>query len=226
MLQPVKCKTTVDIAIETIGNYIANNMQEGDVLPSERDLAEQLQISRNITREALQHFRTLGIIESKPKVGAVIARLLPNDVYANYKPFLPISPHTFEDLAHLRLTLESGCVERAIKNVTSNDIKELYLLCEKINLLAKKDNVTLLDEADIEFHTKIIKLANNSLINSMIPLVIEFFGTQFTQKQDFVVKREQGYQEHFDIVKALEEKDANKLSSLIRSHLQGYMPNN
>ena len=59
MLRPVKCKNTVEIAIENIGKYIAENLHVGDVLPSESELAEQLCISRNITREALQHFRTL-----------------------------------------------------------------------------------------------------------------------------------------------------------------------
>ena len=74
MLQPIKCKNTVETAIESIGTYIAYNLHPGDVLPIERDLSTQLQISRNITREALQYFRTLGIIDSKPKVGAVDAR--------------------------------------------------------------------------------------------------------------------------------------------------------
>ena len=228
VLQPVKCKNTVDIAIETIGNFIAETMHVGDTLPSERELAEQLQISRNITREALQHFRTLGIIESKPKTGAVVARLMPHDAYAGYKPFLAISPHTFQDLAHLRLTLELGCAERAIEHVTAQDIEELTRLCEKICALSQKTATTagknkkLLREIDIEFHTKIMKLSHNALIDSMIPLVIEFFENEFLEKHSFINRRESGYQEHFDIVKALEKKDLPKLTGLIRSHLQSY----
>ena len=34
VLQSVKCKITVDIAIETIGNFIAEGMHVGDALPS------------------------------------------------------------------------------------------------------------------------------------------------------------------------------------------------
>lgn len=226
MLEPVKYKNTVDTAIEHIGNYIAKNMKEGDVLPSERDLAEQLQISRNITREALQHFRTLGIIESKPKVGAVIARLLPADVYANYKPFLAIMPHTFQDLAHLRLTLELGCAEKAVENVTEKDLEELMILCEKIRSLAKssrKEDKSTLNEMDMEFHTKIMKLSGNTLIDSLIPLVVEFFEKQFQSKP--LCRRDCGYEEHFEMVYALKDKDINKLSALIRSHITSYIQN-
>lgn len=226
MLKPVKCKNTVDVAIEHIKNYIVQNMKVGDVLPSERDIAEKLQISRNITREALQHFRTLGIIKAKTKIGAVVVRLLPDDVYAGYKPFLAISPHTFQDLAHLRLTLELGCAERAVKNVTDEDIEKLYRLCENIRSLAgssDENDEAVLNDVDMEFHTAIMKLSGNTLINSLIPLVVEFFEKQFIM--DPLMKRESGYQEHFDMVNALKDHDLERLSALIRIHINGYITN-
>ena len=101
MFQPVRRKNTVDIAIDNIGEYIINHLQVGDALPGEREIAEKLQISRNITREALQHYRTLGIIESKPKVGAVVARLTPVKAYDGYLPFISIMEHGMEDLLQL-----------------------------------------------------------------------------------------------------------------------------
>lgn len=226
MPEPVKYKNTVDLAIEHIGNFIAEKMKVGDVLPSERDLAERLQISRNITREALQHFRTLGIIESKPKIGAIVVRLMPEDVYAGYEPFLAISPHTFQDLAHLRMTLELGCAERAVKNVTDDDIKTLTALCEKIKILASSSDVnalSVLNKTDMEFHTAIMKLSGNTLINSLIPLVVESFEKQLLLNA--VNYREFGYQEHFDMVDALKDNDLARLSALIRIHLNNYINN-
>ncbi len=228
MLQPVKCKTAVDVAIENIGSYIANNMRQGDVLPSERELAEKLQISRNITREALQHFRTLGIIESKPKVGAMVTSFCPEDVYAGYKPFLAIQPHTFQDLAHLRLTLELGCAERAVENVTSQDIEKLTELCEKISSIAAEkksrddSGENRLNELDIEFHTRIMRLSKNALINSLIPLVTEFFEKQFIRSQTAGIEYKNGYCEHFEMVDALKNGDRERLTGLIRSHLKSY----
>ena len=55
MLQPVKYKNTVDIAIEHIGNYIAKNLNIGDVLPSERNLAEQYQRSSSAFPHTRDH---------------------------------------------------------------------------------------------------------------------------------------------------------------------------
>ena len=231
MLRPVKCKNTVEIAIENIGKYIAENLRVGDVLPSERELAEQLCISRNITREALQHFRTLGIIESKPKVGATVARLSPGNIYEGYMPFLSTSEHSFEDLAHLRLILESGCAERAIKNATEEKIRKLQILSEEIKKNSEEfrnGNQKSKEEmfrADIEFHTELIRLSGNSLVDSLIPLVVEFFSKQYLRSITSLNKRMIGYEEHFQMVEALKEKNLEKLSGLIRSHINFYIEN-
>ena len=231
MLRPVKCKNTVEIAIENIGKYIAENLHVGDVLPSERELAEQLCISRNITREALQHFRTLGIIESKPKVGATVARLSPGNIYEGYMPFLSTSEHSFEDLAHLRLILESGCAERAIKNATEEKIRKLQILSEEIKKNSEEfrnGNQKSKEEmfrADIEFHTELIRLSGNALVDSLIPLVVEFFSKQYLRSITSLNKRMIGYEEHFQMVEALKEKNLEKLSGLIRSHINFYIEN-
>ena len=232
MIQPVKCKNTVEIAIENIGSYIAENLQVGDVLPSERELAESLHISRNITREALQHFRTLGIIESKPKVGATVARFSPGNIYEGYMPFLPSSEHTFEDLAHLRLMLELGCAEQAIRKVTRENIEELYAMSEQIKKNADESGTgspekrEKMFKADIEFHTKMMRFSGNSLMESLIPLVVEFFSKQYIRSITSASnKRLIGYEEHFQMVDALKEKNLPRLSELIRSHINSYIEN-
>lgn len=230
MLQPVKMKNTVELAIENIGNYITENLKVGDILPSERELAEQLHISRNITREALQHFRTLGIIESKPKVGATIARFSPGNIYEGYMPFLSVSEHSLADLAHLRLMLELGCAERAIENVTPKDIEEFEAICKRIQEYSDKwqsDDAAYrenLFKADIEFHTKMMRLSGNSLMESLIPLVVEFFSKQFIRSIiPLIQERSAGYEEHFRMVEALKKKDLDRLSELIRDHINTYI---
>lgn len=229
MLRPVKCKNTVETAIENIGDYIARNLNVGDILPSERDLAEQLCISRNITREALQHFRTLGILESKPKKGAVVARLSPGNIYEGFFPFIPSTEHSFQDLVHLRLMLELGCAERAVNNITPENLDELYCLCEKCQVSTQgwqDGDASLRDEmfkTDMEFHTKLIKFSGNALMESLIPLVVEFFSKQYlrsitsTNKGNVI-----GVEEHFRITDALKSRNQEELSSLIRSHINRY----
>lgn len=221
MLKPVKIRSTVEAAIENIGSYIAT-LQEGDVLPGERELAEKLQISRNITREALQHFRTLGIIESKPKVGSVIAKLLPANPYAGYMPFIAASQHSFKELLELRSILESGCCECAANNATAQEIGYLQELASKIKEL--KDDSSRRHEVhklDTEFHSAIIRLSKNSLLDSLIPLVVEFFSKHYLRNFHAPIRPE-GYDEHFEMISALKNRDFTAWHRLISSHLKAY----
>ena len=80
-----------------------------------------------------------------------------------------------------------------------------------------------MNEMDMEFHTKIMKLSGNTLIDSLIPLVVEFFEKQFQDKP--LCRRDCGYQEHFEMVDALKERDIDQLSLLIRSHITSYIKN-
>ena len=221
MLEPVKSRSAVDAAIENIGKYIST-LQVGDVLPAERDLAVKLQISRNITREALQHFRTLGILESRPKIGATVARLLPENPYAGYMPFLAKSTHSLKELVELRLILESGCCELAAANITPGELDHLYELATGINKLkndaVQRENVW---KMDIEFHSAIIRASRNSLLDSLIPLVVEFFSELWYDSVHHSL-RTTGYDEHLLMVDALKNKDADKLRDLVVSHIQIY----
>lgn len=215
-LIPVNHQRTAEMAMEIIGDYIIKNLKVGDVLPSERRLSEQLQISRNITREALQHYRTLGIIDSKPKVGAVISRLLPENPYAGYMPFILASEHTFDELYHLRLILETGNAKEAVKKATPKDIATLTELCRKI----ETSSGPMIRQYDVEFHSLLLKISGNRLINSLIPLVVKFFSEYFQKK--IRNPHPEGHQDHWKMVEALKKRDAEMLADLLRRHLSVY----
>ena len=221
MLEPVKIQRTVEAAIENIGAYIAT-LHEGDVLPGERELAGKLQISRNITREALQHFRTLGIIESKPKIGSVVTKLLPENPYAGYMPFIAASQHTLQELLELRFILESGCCDSAVKNVSMSDVEKLQELARRIkNADGDRTQRETAYQLDVEFHSTILRLSRNTLLESLIPLVVEFFSKNYLQDNSQALRRE-GYDEHFSMVEALKQRDAATLRQLVALHLSAY----
>ena len=221
MLEPVKIQRTVEAAIENIGAYIAT-LHEGDVLPGERELAGKLQISRNITREALQHFRTLGIIESKPKIGSVVTKLLPENPYAGYMPFIAASQHTLQELLELRFILESGCCDSAVNNVSMSDVEKLQELARRIkDADGDRTQRETAYQLDVEFHSTILRLSRNTLLESLIPLVVEFFSKNYLQNNSQALRRE-GYDEHFSMVEALKQRDAAALRQLVALHLSAY----
>src|SRR5262245_22019481 len=58
---------------EEIKSYIVDHqLKPGDSLPSESELARQLDISRNSVREAVKSLEVLGIVESRPGSGIFV----------------------------------------------------------------------------------------------------------------------------------------------------------
>lgn len=65
MTKDTKSKVYQEV-LEEIRNYIVDHqLQDGDRLPSERELAEQLNAGRSSVREALRAIELLGLIETR-----------------------------------------------------------------------------------------------------------------------------------------------------------------
>ena len=61
-------------------------------------------------------------------------------------------------------------------------------------------------------------------MESLIPLVVEFFSKQFIRSIiPLIQERSAGYEEHFQMVEALKKKDLDRLSELIRNHINTYI---
>ena len=70
MLEALRSQTLADGVENSLLEYIrGNNMQIGDTLPKEEDLAESLGVSRHIVREGISRLKALGLVESRKKRG-------------------------------------------------------------------------------------------------------------------------------------------------------------
>lgn len=205
-VKKIEKQSILKAVISALRDYIIENkLKPGDGLPSEHALSENLGISRNIIREGISYYRTLGIIESKPKLGAVIVSLCPEDPFAGYMPFLEIDPKGQQEAAEMRMALECGAVPLMIAGCTDDDIEQLELLLEDFDI-----------EAEVKFHSIMLKMTGNRLIKSMIPLTVEYFA----HKQGLPTRRDQKniIDDHKLIIDALRKRDAQELLKALHSH--------
>lgn len=222
---PINKKNTFDAAVNAIGDYIVRNrLQSGDSLIAEPELAEKLGISRNILREALRHYRTLGVLSSKPKVGTVIKSLLPDNPYNGYLPLLASQNEIMPQLAEMRIMLESAGANILTRHATAEDISKLNDICDDFE--KTKDNIRKRLETDIKFHSTLLECGHNIFLKGMIPLVVRFFEEQINNPENEYSRTCTAYEdvcrEHRMIVKALEEKNSEKLENLLYQHLIKY----
>jgi len=221
----LKKESIFDAAVDAIGNYIiSNDLQKGDPLPPESELAARFGISRNIVREAYRHYRTLGIIESKPRAGAVIRSLVPDNPYSGYFPFLAARNDLFRKLAELRIAIETGAAEFIACHATEAQVAGLFAICDA-STGASMERMFQLDE---EFHVALLDAANNPLISGMVPLLIRFFSEHAQRNRAGDVPGGDSYPEvwafHRRIAEAVQKKDSRELRQLMREHSGIYLP--
>lgn len=219
--QRIKSLSTFDAAVKAICEYIiGNRLAPGDTLPPEPFLARSLGISRNLLREALRHYRTLGLIESKPKVGTVIVSLIPENPYAGYFPILSAQTDLKPKLAEMRSALEVGFASRIIQCVTEADIVHLKKVCERFREACSSEQLTY---ADMEFHIALLEIPANPLLTGLIPLVVHFFSSATREDPSSArVDGKREYENHSAIVSALAAGDHEQLARLLRQHYTPY----
>ncbi len=125
-IKPIDNLTQVDKIERTLQDYFEKaNLQPGDILPKEIELAKALGVSRTALREALSRFKTLGIIESKKNKGMTLT--FP-DLFINMERVMSpklLDDQTMQDIFELRLVLEIGICELLFKRKTSENLDEL-----------------------------------------------------------------------------------------------------
>lgn len=133
-------------------------------MPSERELAEDLQVSRPVIREAVIALEMRGIVEVRGRAGIVILARSKRDVSFDLGA-TDVGPGPFE-LLEARLAIESSAAALAAERATPYD---LHLLEECIEQMQQEREVVLLNEkGDRAFHMTIARMTGNALIVSMI----------------------------------------------------------
>lgn len=123
-IERIEATTMADMVELRLRQYLKKKaFKPGDALPKELELAEALDVSRNVVREALSRLRMLGMIESKKKRGMVLTE---PDILGGFErvmdPLL-LEHKTLEDLFELRLVLEMGLADLLFTRKTKRILK-------------------------------------------------------------------------------------------------------
>ena len=92
-------------------------------------LGEQFKAARNTVREAIGILKAYGVVEVRPKVGAVIVNRHTDAVLDLFSFHIRLSPETFRDIQGFRRLIEIGSVDRIFVNFTPENLSELPHQC-------------------------------------------------------------------------------------------------
>lgn len=135
-------------------------------LPSEKDLAEALGVSRPTVREAVRGLMTLNIVESRRGDGTYLTSLEPALLAAPIDFLLRVDEGGLAALTEARVALESGIAEVAAARATSDGIDRLQELA--VAYAASKNDIDRCIELDLAFHRELAATAQSPILASLV----------------------------------------------------------
>jgi DNA-binding FadR family transcriptional regulator len=168
LLTPLKTESLKEVFISRFeGLILSGKFSIGQKLPSERELAMQLGVSRPVVHEGLVDLASKGLVSLKPRVGAVVSDYRREGSITILNSLLNyhqgrLSPEILMGMMDMRRLLEVETSRLAALNRTAGQVAELRGLVEEWSLVNKKD-VDKMTELDFRFH-HLIAMASGNVI--------------------------------------------------------------
>ncbi|MCC6790962.1 MAG: FadR family transcriptional regulator [Thermomicrobiales bacterium] len=153
-------------AVDQIRDLIeSGRLPAGSRLPGERELCQQLGISRVSLREAIRVLESHGFVEVRPGRGTY-ARLPEPD--RSLETWLREHNDHLHQLFELRGLVEPGLARLAARRRDAAVIAALETTVRELELVADLDDLSLAVAADAEFHRILAHATGNSIIDELM----------------------------------------------------------
>jgi GntR family transcriptional repressor for pyruvate dehydrogenase complex len=219
MLTPLKKTRLYEEIVKQLTDLINNgSLKPGDRLPTERELAVELNVSRTAIREALRSLEMMGFIESKVGEGTFIKEITLNNVIEPFSSILFQDKKLIVELIEVRLLLESEIAKLAARRINEEktaDIEKSLDIMEK-EIAAGGIGIT----GDNEFHNALARAAENKAMSKILNMCGDLLNTTREAALRSMKDTRIGLEQHREIFLAVKSGDEEKASESMRHHLQ------
>lgn len=156
--------------IQSIMTFIEeNDMKHGDRLPSERALAELLDVSRTTVKEAVSVLEANGIVHIRQGVGIFLAASNSEQFQKEISEILVNQKGRFQEMIELRQAIEGDAAYYAAERITLQQKEKLTKTYEELVLAESAGRTTIIE--DLNFHLVIAEASNNNLLFEVMKLI-------------------------------------------------------
>ncbi len=216
-------RQVIDQILEAIrnGHYAA-----GDRLPSERDLAKMLGISRPTLREAITTLATLGILEIRTGIGTFVRSATIDENLAYRAADLLSGEESPLYALEARILLEPGIAALAAERSEKRDRQKMAYILQEIKELADQNKP--FSTVGLNFHMAIVRSIRNPVAEHACTIALALWYNNLEMHGwGEVVKSivtQPGrllsyYQNLEQIYRAIEDRDGPRAAELMYNHL-------
>lgn len=197
-------------------SILSGEIAVGDYLPAERTLCANLEVSRSVVREALGRLASLGLVESRHGSGTRVASPNGRDISVGYARLMRGSDAPLEDLAVVRLPLETTIAALAATGRTDAHLAQLEATQRVLGNPRKSLGAHV--KADGAFHAILAEATGNRFL----PLMLAPIHDLLIESRLQTLKRygaALASSHHAEILAAVRDRDPSGAAQAMREHL-------
>jgi len=220
LFSPIKASKLSDKVYKQIVSLISSGkLNPGDRIPSERELANELEISRQSIREALNRAEAMGLIEIRQGEGSFILSSINEALKTPLTLIIEEEAERVFDFLEMRKLIEGWCVEKAAKEATPEELNKMELTLNKMKRVVTKNKQW--EALDLELHLSFAKATHNIIAIHMMEALKSNFGLffQFTKSMPSPEKLDVLWQHHNEIFLAIKSRDPATAKHKVIDHL-------
>jgi len=203
---------------ELENKILSGELQPGDRLPPEREIAAAMGISRSLINLCILELESRGFVRIVPRQGTFV-----NDYKKRGTPQMLLSLMNyatdkmdwtlFDSMMDTRRLLEYECTRLAVKNASEEDIAGIeQALC----MMKENIHSDAFLEGNFRFHHALTAASGNAIyamiFNSFEHALLYFFKIFFCNDE----RRKESIQNHHDLFQAISERDETSAMQAIR----------
>lgn len=223
--------TIKELFVEKIeGMILSGRLAAGERIPPERDLAEEMKISKTVVHAGMQDLQRMGFIKVLPRQGTFVSNYAETGTLETLNAILRYNGGQFdkantESLFEFRLALEGAAFKKFAKEHTDEDIAALEEKIDDIRRACEQaDDNDYVDIANriFDFHHALCVRSRNMIL----PLVLNAFrdaGIIFWENSVRIYGKEQSIK-HLEIfISYLKKRDAEGATNYLQNGFDHYL---
>lgn len=193
----------------------------GEQFPSERELVEQWNISRNVLREAFHVLEDRGLVTSRQGKGRFLRAIpISSELQPNESLSKNLERYTLLEIYQTRQCLECKSVELVAVNASNKDLDDIENAYKNICKIFEESNST---SGEFEMHRLYVQKSKNAfltqLANIALKTTLEMMNDTF---MDVLMSHTiaDSILDHGEIIRALRARDGEKAKAIMFAHIQ------
>ena len=194
--------------LESVYEAVRDSICDGDLKPGERitqeAIAEKLDVSRQPVNQALILLRSQGFIQDAGRRGVMVT---------------PLDMTAVRNIYEIRSALDQLAARLASERDDQEGVAEGYRLIGSVRAHLQSATTSDLVKADMAFHELIYRLSGNDLIQSSLTPYWHHLRRVMAAVIDDGIRRERIWDEHQNILSAVEAGDGELAAELSAAHV-------